>query len=705
MEYESQADIFDSAKNWDQVDLNKKKECISRLRAKYDEVDESVFEWMLYMRYIFRESLSKNYSKSPEVNLISLAHKDDTARAFRDIHSTSEHMRRKMIEISLYSSKRTETQQWTENMRFIILDWLEGGEDFKEQTNYYLKADEHRFFKPFNVATGSKPARLPGLKLKNRKSLADSSSYVAVSYCWNREQVEWFPDQGPLFISEENHSLRRTKSPNDVLERAFAYAAHENINSVWIDQECINQNDPLDKERGIQVMDIVYQEASHPIAILETYFDTQAEVDSFCSIVNEELYPFQPSQIVALESILDSLAADSWFTRAWTLQESTSAGVSMVLLIGCNNSLEKPDFLGATPGEIEISIGDFLNAMVNARWIIEEHLTAHTWPDDQTAVKASNSADELWNVFPSMSFHHRRLSCSAAQALRYLDDRSNSFLPDRLSILANLCQYEYRIESKVLELPQYSFTTCVMTLAILNGDMSLLGGYEGEDITMADQIRVDGRITSQHVFPNYGTHYDIDSHFNFGFSWGPIPTGCLKEIKYVEEFEYILRLKPSLLSDDGLRVSGTLWHVNHHVLVPKTQKLFSSKWQQVLEVYEGRSSDANKFITRIRTLLAEFFWALISELMTIGHTKLAKSIWYLIQPAGVDKYGNSSKSLEPPYLFNRISSYFNERAKPRDSIPELEIKTIVERIRVHVRYVGPGIVGFREASILTHQNH
>lgn len=361
--------------------------------------------------------------------------------------------------------------------------------------------------------------------------------------------------------------MRRTESPNDVLKRAIAYAAHENVNSIWIDQECINQNDSSDKERGIQVMDIVYQEASHPIAILETYFDTQAEVDSFCSIVDEDLYPFQPSQIITLESILNSLAADSWFTRAWTLQESTSAGVSMVLLIGCNKNLNKPDLLGTTAGEIEISIGDFLNAMVNARLIIEEHLTAHTWPDDQNAVQASNSADELWHVFPSIypddpsrvqdSFHLHRMSCNAAQALRYLEDRSNSFFPDRLSILATLCQYEHRVESKVLELPQYSFTTCVMTLAILNGDMSLLGGYEGEDLAQAGEIRMDGR-SFRNVFQNYGTHYDIDSRFNFGFSWGPIPTGCLKEIKYLEEFDYRLRLKPSVLSDDGLRVSGTL---------------------------------------------------------------------------------------------------------------------------------------------------
>lgn len=67
--------------------------------------------------------------------------------------------------------------------------------------------------------------------------------------------------------------------------------------------------------------------------------------------------------------------------------------------------------------------------------------------------------------------------------------------------------------------------------------------------------------------------------------------------------------------------------------------------------------------------------------MTTGHTKLAKSIWYFIQPAGVDKYGMSLFSLEPPYLFDTISSFFNKQAEPRDSIQEQELKTIIERIR------------------------
>ena len=647
--------------------------------------------------------LETNSANGMTADQASLHTKDDTFKAFSDIHSSSENLRRQMIEISHYGSQRTAARQWTDNMRFIVMDWSEGGEELEEKLGYNSKANTSRSSKPSNASVGPKPSRPAGLKLKDRKSLANSSSYVAVSYCWNREYVDWFPDQDPLLISGKDQLLRRISSPNDVLIRSMAYAAHENVHSIWIDQECIDQDDPSDKEHGIQAMDIVYQEASHPIAILETYFDSQAEVDSFSSIVDYETFPFQPSQIEVLEEILDSLASDSWFTRAWTLQESISAGASMVLLIGCGTHLSKPEFLGPTLGEIEISIWDFQNAMVNARLMIEEHLAAKTWPDERTAIQASNSADELWNLFPSIypnstsrprDSSHRQ-SCSAAQAFRFLDYRSNSFFPDRLSILANLCNYEYRIDSRVLEQPQYAFTTCAMTLAILNGDMSLLGGHGGVDLATCGEIRVNAR-SLRNVFVND----DTDSSSNaFGFSWGPIPTGRLRDVMYREELGDILRLKPSTLSMDGLRVSGMLWHVDHLVHVPETQTIFSSRWQQELEAQKTSDTITDASVRRSSTFAREFLWTLLNELMATGHTKLVKSIWNFVQPYGIDKLGLTSKSIERPYPFDIAFSHFEKAAESKDLPRVFDQNEIIKNISTLGLLVDPDSQVYETASL------
>ena len=359
-----------------------------------------------------------------------------------------------------------------------------------------------------------------------------------------------------------------------MLSRSIAYVAAYGVNSIWIDQICINQSDPVDKEKSIQVMDIVYQNSDHPIAVLEFCFQTQAEIDVFVSICDDAFFTFHPAQIDLLESVLLSLSEDQWFERAWTLQESVSAGVSMTLLLGCSG-LQKPSQFGITPGELEINIWDFQNAMVNARNLIEEGLAAGTWHDDSSAINASNYADILWNYMPTIIPNYsggtlerdpsHRQKCNAAQALTYLDDRYNSIFSDRLAILANLCNYNFRIDTKILDLPNSSFTVCAITLAILNGDMSLLGGYFEQ--SKGKEKAVDAR-SDRLVYENDDN--DLPSN-TYGFSWGPKPSACLDSIQYLEEHGNLFRLQPATLSASGLHVCGVLWEVSCVIPVPGTQ--------------------------------------------------------------------------------------------------------------------------------------
>lgn len=135
--------------------------------------------------------------------------------------------------------------------------------------------------------------------------------------------------------------------------------------------------------------------------------------------------------------------------------------------------------------------------MVNVRNLVEEGFAAGAWPDNSSAIYVSNYADILWNYIPTIipdevsdSFTRNsshRQKCNAAQARPFLDDRFNSLSWDRLAILVNLCDYDFRVDSKVLKHSNNSFTICALTLAILNGDMSLLAGYRDEDERQQDQ--------------------------------------------------------------------------------------------------------------------------------------------------------------------------------------------------------------------------
>ena len=60
----------------------------------------------------------------------------------------------------------------------------------------------------------------------------------------------------------------------------------------------------------------------------------------------------------------------------------------MILLLGCPGLQKPPDF-GLTPGEFEICIFDFQNAMVNVRVFTDEGLAAGVWSESSCAINAS----------------------------------------------------------------------------------------------------------------------------------------------------------------------------------------------------------------------------------------------------------------------------------------------------------------------------
>lgn len=571
---------------------------------------------------------------------------NDVGRSLHDIQASPEHLREQIVSLSKHGYRRSRARGWVTKMRCLIINQSSGMEGTSSRSENGLSA--HLSSLSPQDATSHKNT----LQLVRRSALKDASAYVAVSYCWNRARSKWPPVDGDksLQVVCEDLSKRPINAPSDVLYRSIAYAEAQNINAIWIDQECIDQSDPVEKEMAIQEMDMVYEESNYAIAVLEFSFQTQTELDVFASICDQVFYTFDPSQIEVLESVLQDLTEETWFERAWTLQESVSAGAGMKLLLGCPG-LQKSSHFGLTPGEFEISVFDFQNAMVNVRIFIEEGLAASVWPDSSSAVYASNYADILWNYVPfSIPYStdgtwkpdapHGRVR-SAAQALTFLNNRFNSHFPDRLAILANLCDYERRINTEVLELPNSSFTLCSLTLAILNGDMSLLAGYRDEEEKLRNKDGrsawfmdlAESRRSNGLVYQNDDD--DLQSNA-YGFSWGPKSSACLQSITYLEEQGAMFRLKPATLSMHGLRVCGVLWDVSCTVNVPKTQREFASRWQE--EIAFQSSEGLFDGLERQTPLVQDFFWRLLHELIESGFYELSRTIWNFVQPPGKAKF-------------------------------------------------------------------
>lgn len=603
---------------------------------------------------------------------------NDVDQSFCEIFSSDRELRQVMVDIAKHSGRRSKAQDWARNLRFLLM--------IQPKDNGGLHSNELR---QGIISSATHPCQTI-LEFGDQSNLADRAAYIAVSYCWDRSNLEWFSDlsEEPIKILEAGVKSQRTSMvPPDVLHRSVAYAKHRDINAIWIDQECINQDDEIDKETGIQAMDIVYQESRHPIAILQYCFESQAELDVFSSLFGREDEMYTPDQIEILYGVLSDISDDPWFSRAWTLQEATSAGASMMLLIGCPG-LDKCSSFGPIPGEFEISIREFQDCMAMAVVLIEERLEAGTWIESSLAISALNCASEMWNFLPTIYSgsaerdRSDRQQCTAAEALTLLSDRANSVFSDRLAIMANICNYEVRIDSKVLQQADSSFSACALTLAVLNGDMSLLAGCL-ERATIQKDKRADCRSSR----PLFYWNDNSDSSANaYGFSWGPRPAATLSNIIYLEENNRMFRLMPATLSTSGLRVSGILWEIKQSIKVPKTKTRFLTQWQEELELWNAEILNEGKRISTSfwerksqSPLPKEFCWSLLHELIDSGHADLAKALWSYFQPWPF--YNSPTK---PPLSFETIfgsspNTDFNLTKSRRRSYDEG--KDIIDRLQ------------------------
>lgn len=95
-----------------------------------------------------------------------------------------------------------------------------------------------------------------------------SGSYIALSYIWDASE-----DENAIF---ETYSVKirsstrpvMSKIRNVILDRAITYMKYVQCKNLWIDRECIRQDQSLGQEFAIQSMDLVYSRSRFPMALL-----------------------------------------------------------------------------------------------------------------------------------------------------------------------------------------------------------------------------------------------------------------------------------------------------------------------------------------------------------------------------------------------------------------------------------------------------
>lgn len=285
------------------------------------------------------------------------------------------------------------------------------------------------------------------------------------------------------------------------------------------DQECIQQDNPRDKEIAIQSMDLVYLKARSSIGLLQTRLQ-QKHLEYLSTVYESRIMPrsqqrrgkpvFTGCRNIELEVMRETVSMvvnDKWNTRAWVLQEAFASSGNMVLLFP---KADKVDVRGwmmicneASRSELAIQLDTVQECIAACGQIVqplliqalnapsnEKRRPAPTRrrrrgqdikkldPDEARATLQQirlfhPPAPDTGGSFFILGSNHRR-TCSAAVAVTYLRLRDLERVADKLAIVANLCDYHLRLNTTELEKTQPSLSVCILVLAVANGDFSLL---------------------------------------------------------------------------------------------------------------------------------------------------------------------------------------------------------------------------------------
>jgi ankyrin repeat protein len=180
----------------------------------------------------------------------------------------------------------SEIQHWVQNLRFVVPVANVDGCDFD--------------FELIESSAGDDDAK--------------DEPYIAVSYCWATNSSKdvtlpriRVPSKNQLGAKE----TREVRAPPNILRRSLEFAAARGIKKVWIDQECIHQDDEEDKKVAIQCMHLVYRQAAITLIILGDHVRTAEDVPAISNIMQHAVH----------EEMRDRILGDRWFSRAWTTQE------------------------------------------------------------------------------------------------------------------------------------------------------------------------------------------------------------------------------------------------------------------------------------------------------------------------------------------------------------------------------------------------
>lgn len=544
----------------------------------------------------------------------------DSEKSFGSIHnSDGTTFTARIVEISKHTIPREKTQKWARSLRFLS--------PVEEAPAASPTVDRTRDcncppWRPFALVD----AEQDSLFLTDAtKDFTCQEHYVAVSYCWKSQKGEQQEDK--RFKIRTREGIRKGTAPREIVERAVKFAASVGARFIWIDQECIRQDNREDKELGIQSMDLVYRQSSWPLALMDTIFtDTvhilalqQAFERGYTYMARQTQAPASRQEILSVTVAMRLLSQDRWLTRAWILQEAILSGAFMTFL--CRSAVELPGdkFVGA-PGEVQFRMEELKLLKHSVAVYSQLSTISNMFPKDEDdpnrLLRDLLAASNGFTTRITMGeMRWGSLAFNAVAAFNLLEGYSNSRVADRLAILANLCDYKVRLDTTILTSMGFGFTTCFLALTLLNGDISLLQFWSEVNLNTLPFELMRYRVKETRKLS--GDLLNSPSSWET-FSWLPNPGACLSphneyhldnrsvEKKAIgqDDSDLIVDLDPGLklrafhrqviraermtLTTKGLQFDGWLWTFSYAV----DMRLLQHEWRGKLIAWEEQYSAA-----------------------------------------------------------------------------------------------------------------
>ena len=564
----------------------------------------------------------------------------DTSTAIGAGFASREEMRQAMVGIAEHTLDRGSQLDWANHLRFLTprsssvdLEQLNTPADKLEDASpLHSDSDEDSQTDCSCNYFGTEPFKRNQrtIHLTQPMDLPECVHYVAVSYCW-ASSAEAVYHGKPFSVSQNGKSVRAPYCPSSLLQRSIEFARYKDISLVWIDQECVDQSNILDKEVGIQSMDLVYQRAAYSLAVLETCIVEQHHLDALGHLAENSADLDDLNELQGVCEALSTIMVDPWFQRAWCLQESTSGSRQMTLLIRYGDGLEVPYLLeSVVEGSFELDLWMLHDTIVSS---LEYRLENWHNDADQSMRASCQKVIDDWyeNMPPDVSSEFdadSRTVCNGAQALSYLKRRQNSVVTDRLAIMANLCQYDVRLDALALDGLQYNFSICAFVLAVINGDMSLVVGHE--DCVQTGTVGRRIRLT-----PGTANSEDDESR---PFSWSLPQHAALSRLSYYDHNSTPLRMEVNSTSlAQGLLVDGCFWIADHMLDLSRLAMDFKARWSAAsLQPLLNIQSYERPYIhdEEGEGVQADFLLRLLCEFAERGFKQLVRLLWewFRLQP-------------------------------------------------------------------------